>query len=196
MELLSRVGLPADLRSRNPSQLSGGQRQRVSIARALALEPNVLVCDESLSALDAPTQSQILSLMQDLRDRFSLAYLFITHNLLAARYIADRIAVMYGGQIVEEGPADVVFSQPEHPYTQMLLAAVPARKHTARTRVGIAAREVPFRWTSDVGCRFRARCPSAFERCRREQPPMYAVGEGLARCFLSDRAAAPKVCLG
>jgi oligopeptide/dipeptide ABC transporter ATP-binding protein len=184
--LLQRVNLDPREMSRYPHEFSGGQRQRIGIARALAVEPQLIVCDEATSALDVSIQSQILNLLRDLQQELGLAYLFITHDLGVVRYLVDRVAVMYLGQIVEQGETEAIFRTPQHPYTQALLAAVPsfdpARRRAAR---GIAG-DVPSPSAPPSGCRFHPRCPEAFERCSREEPPLYPVAGGASRCFLSE----------
>ena len=168
-ELLRLVGLdPAD-RSKYPHQFSGGQRQRIAIARALASNPEFIVSDEPTSALDVSVQAQILNLMRDLQDRFGLTYLFISHNLAVVRHMAHRIGVMYLGRLVEIGAADALFDAPRHPYTRMLLDAVPDLDMSGRPRKMIEG-EVPNPLAPPAGCSFHPRCPFANERCRRERP--------------------------
>lgn len=184
-DLLEQVGLASELRSRYPHEFSGGQRQRISIARALAVEPKLLVCDEVTSALDVSIQAQILELLRSMQHKLGLSYLFITHDLGVVRYIAHRVAVMYVGQIVELRETESLFETPAHPYTQALLASIPrlsARPNERRPLSG----EVPSLSRPPSGCRFHPRCPRAFERCPREEPELYAVNHGQSRCFLNE----------
>jgi peptide/nickel transport system ATP-binding protein len=182
-ELLLQVGLSPDDAERYPHEFSGGQRQRISIARALAGEPELLICDEPTSALDVSVQAQILNLMADLQERLGLTYLFISHNLAVVSLVADRVGVMYLGKIVELAPVAKLFAAPRHPYTRMLLDAVPDLAMSGKPRTPVAG-EVPNPLDPPPGCTFHPRCPYANERCRREVPQLindvacHAVEEG------------------
>jgi oligopeptide/dipeptide ABC transporter ATP-binding protein len=184
-ELLDQVGLDKDLRFRYPHEFSGGQRQRISIARALAVEPKLLLCDEVTSALDVSIQAQILDLLRSVQQKLGLTYLFITHDLGVVRYIALRVAVMYVGQIVELRDTESLFESPAHPYTQALLRSIPHLAAAGRERKPLAG-EVPSPARPPSGCRFHPRCPAAFARCSQEAPPLYPVPHGRSRCFLNE----------
>jgi peptide/nickel transport system ATP-binding protein len=167
--LLRQVGLdPAD-KSRYPHQFSGGQRQRISIARALAVNPDFLVCDEPTSALDVSVQAQVLNIMKDLQRELGLTYLFISHNLAVVHHVADRVGVMYLGRIVEIADRDTLFADPQHPYTRMLLSAIPDISGSGRARTPVAG-EVPNPLNPPSGCTFHPRCPFVREQCRQEAP--------------------------
>jgi peptide/nickel transport system ATP-binding protein len=171
-ELLSLVNLsPADAR-KYPHEFSGGQRQRISIARALSTNPDFLVCDEPTSALDVSVQAQVLNLMCDLQARFGLTYLFISHNLAVVSHMAARVGVMYLGRLVECGPSETVFETPLHPYTRMLIDAVPTAEGRARKVYSVPRGEAPNPMAAPSGCAFHPRCPFANDRCRNEKPSL------------------------
>jgi oligopeptide/dipeptide ABC transporter ATP-binding protein len=184
-ELLGQVGLDAELRQRYPHEFSGGQRQRISIARALAVEPRLLLCDEVTSALDVSIQAQILDLLRSVQRERGLSYLFITHDLGVVRYIAHRVAVMYVGQIVELRDTESLFESPAHPYTKALLGSIPRVAGAPGERKPLSG-EVPSPARPPSGCRFHPRCPQAFERCPREVPQLVPVPQGQSRCFLNE----------
>jgi peptide/nickel transport system ATP-binding protein len=187
VELLGQVGLDSHVLQRQPHEFSGGQRQRIAIARALALEPKLLVCDEPVSALDVSTQSQVINLLSGLQEELGIAYLFIAHDLSVVRHISNRIAVMYLGQIVEEGDADEVYERPTHPYTSALLSAIPVpdpARQDERKRIVLRG-EVSLVVEGDVGCRFRFRCPFAMDVCAQVDPEPYVTPVGTTvRCHL------------
>jgi peptide/nickel transport system ATP-binding protein len=178
-ELLRQVGLAPEDGEKYPHEFSGGQRQRISIARALSGNPEFLVCDEPTSALDVSVQAQILNLMTELQQRLGLTYLFISHNLAVVSHIADRIGVMYLGRLVEVAPAEDLFARPRHPYTRMLLDAVPDLEMSGKARTPVAG-EVPNPLAPPAGCAFHPRCPHANERCMRERPQAIALGASAA----------------
>ena len=179
--LLMQVGLSAADKVKYPHQFSGGQRQRISIARALATEPEFLVCDEPTSALDVSVQAQVLNLMKNLQRDLGLTYLFISHNLAVVRYIADRVGVMYLGRLVELAPKSALFATPLHPYTRMLLEAIPDLEKTGTARIAVAG-EVPNPLDPPSGCAFHPRCPFANARCKSERPEMKPHGVAGVAC--------------
>ncbi|PYM60307.1 MAG: dipeptide/oligopeptide/nickel ABC transporter ATP-binding protein [Candidatus Rokuibacteriota bacterium] len=184
-ELLEVVGLDPTFAQRYPHELSGGQRQRIGIAAALALHPSLIVADEPVSALDVSIQAQVLNLLMDLRRRFSLTYLFISHDLHVVLHMSDRVAVMYLGELVEIGTRDVIHREPKHPYTQGLLSAAPVADPTLRRERMIPKGEVANPLSVPTGCRFHPRCPFAFDRCSVERPILREVGTGhQAACHL------------
>jgi len=184
-ELLEVVGLDPAFLKRYPHELSGGQRQRIGIAAALALQPSLIVADEPVSALDVSIQAQVLNLLMDLRRRFGLTYLFISHDLHVVLHMSDRVAVMYLGEIIEIGSRDAIHGEPRHPYTQALLSAVPVADPTLRRERIVPKGEVASALEVPAGCRFHPRCPMAFDRCRVERPAPRDVGAGhQASCHL------------
>jgi oligopeptide/dipeptide ABC transporter ATP-binding protein len=175
-ELLSLVGLRPDQAELYPHEFSGGQRQRIAVARALALNPRLIVLDEPVSALDVSIRAQIMNLLKDLQGRFGMSYLLIAHNLATVRYLSHRVAVMYLGQIVEEAGTSTLFTAPRHPYTKALIsAALPVRPNGGQERIVLPG-EVPSPTAPPSGCRFHTRCPVAFERCPVEVPRLREVG--------------------
>jgi oligopeptide/dipeptide ABC transporter ATP-binding protein len=188
-ELLEMVGLPRSCGDRFPHEFSGGQRQRIGIARALALKPDFVICDEPVSSLDVSMQAQIVNLLLDLQERLGLSYLFIAHDLAVVRSISARVAVMYAGGIVEIAPKRELYTSPLHPYTQALLAAVP-RMTSNRARAAVITGELPSQIDAVPGCTFHPRCPFALERCRIEKPKLREIAPGhLAACHLHETPA-------
>jgi peptide/nickel transport system ATP-binding protein len=183
---LNRVGLDPTLMRRFPHQFSGGQRARIGIARALAVKPEFLVCDESVAALDVSIQAQVLNLFMDLRAALDLTYLFISHDLGVVRHISDRVAIMYLGRIVESGPSDELFAAPNHPYTQALLAEVGKLEPKKRSYVPIRG-EIPSPLAPPAGCHFHPRCPHAMARCRESAPELREIAPGRwSACYLNE----------
>ncbi len=181
--LIDRVGLRREVLGRYPHQFSGGQRQRIGIARAIALDPEFLVCDEPVSALDVSIRSQILNLLKDLQASLSLTYLFISHDLAVVRYISDRVCVMFLGKIVELGTCKDLFEHPLHPYTRFLMSAVPLPNPKLRNRErAILEGDIPSPINPPPGCRFNTRCPYAKDLCRNEEPPMTHDGDRMYAC--------------
>ncbi|MBS0321454.1 MAG: ATP-binding cassette domain-containing protein [Proteobacteria bacterium] len=188
---LNRVGLDPTLMRRFPHQFSGGQRARIGIARALAVKPEFLVCDESVAALDVSIQAQVLNLFMDLKASLGLTYLFISHDLGVVRHVADRVVIMYLGRVVESGPAVDLFAAPNHPYTQALLAEAGSVEARKRTFVPIRG-EIPSPLAPPSGCHFHPRCPHAMPRCRAEAPPLAPIGPGrMSACWLNEPDADP-----
>ncbi len=180
--LLETVGLSARDAGKFPHEFSGGQRQRIAIARALSSRPEFIVCDEPTSALDVSVQAQILNLMRDLQDEFGLTYLFISHDLSVVRHMANRVGVLYLGRLAETAPGKRLFAAPRHPYSQMLLDAVPDLEMSGRRRKAVEG-EIPNPIDPPSGCAFHPRCPHADARCRRELPQLVRAGESEAACF-------------
>ena len=188
-ELLDIVGLKPDHIRRYPHEISGGQRQRIGIARTLALNPQFIVCDEPISALDVSIQAQVINLLEHIQKEMGISYLFIAHDLSMVKHISDRIGVMYLGNLVEIGDSDDVYHRPLHPYTQALLSAVPIpdpRDAREKKRIVLEG-ELPSPLDTPSGCVFRTRCPNATERCAREKPGMVNVGKRTVACFLYEK---------
>ncbi|MBG9795798.1 peptide ABC transporter substrate-binding protein [Paenibacillus dendritiformis] len=188
LELLNKVGLKPEHAERYPHEFSGGQRQRISIARALSVKPEFILCDEPISALDVSVQAQVVNMLEDLQAEFGLTYLFIAHDLSMVRHISDRIGVMYLGKLVELAPSDELYNHPAHPYTQALLAAIPVPDPNAAS--GAAAMlegDLPSPLAGAAGCRFASRCPFATDRCRQQEPEWKEIAPGhFAACHLYE----------
>jgi len=201
-ELMGQVGLPADAVRRYPHEFSGGQRQRIGIARALALSPKVIICDEPVSALDVSVRAQVINLLRDLQQATGVAYLFISHDLSVVEHISDRLIVMYLGRIVESGRGEDMWQRPAHPYTSALLAAAPVadpRAARGRTR-NVLQGELPSPMNPPPGCSFNTRCPMAQERCRQQRPVLRSAADGrMVAChydlFEQPAALPPAVCV-
>ncbi|WP_019996139.1 ABC transporter ATP-binding protein [Aureimonas ureilytica] len=188
--LMEKVGLSAAYLDRFPHQFSGGQRQRIGIARALAVRPKLIICDEAVAALDVSIQAQVLNLFMDLRDDLGLTYLFISHNLGVVEHISDRVVIMYLGRVVEVAATEDLFTDPNHPYTKLLLEQLPVLEPGERDYQPIRG-ELPSPLAPPSGCPFNPRCPHAMPRCRSDVPALRPIGPGrLSACHLNDRAAA------
>ncbi|MEZ5924196.1 MAG: ATP-binding cassette domain-containing protein [Hyphomicrobiaceae bacterium] len=181
---MSEVGLGPEHMKRFPHEFSGGQRQRIAIARAIALEPQLLILDEPTAALDVSVQAQVLNLLQDLQKRLGLSYLFISHNLATVESVADKVLIMYLGRVVEAGPVSEVFARPRHPYTQALLDSVPSIDPSHRGRLKPVTGELPSTLNPPPGCAFAPRCARATSECRASPPPLVAIGDGRAHACL------------
>ncbi len=183
-DLLAMVGLQANVADRYPHEFSGGQRQRIGIARALSVNPELIVCDEPVSALDVSIQAQIINLLLKLRDELNLTYLFIAHDLNVVHYISDDLAVMYLGQIMEYGPSDIIYNSALHPYTKMLMAAVPIPEPGAAKPFNPPEGDVPTPYNPPPGCKFQGRCPLVEDRCRKNEIEFYPAKDGrFVRCW-------------
>jgi oligopeptide/dipeptide ABC transporter ATP-binding protein len=185
-EMLRQVGLDPSYRRRYPHQFSGGQRARIGIARALAVKPEFLVCDEAVAALDVSIQAQVLNLFMDLREKLGLTYLFISHDLGVVRHLSDRVVVMYLGRVIESGPAAELYAKPNHPYTQALLSEVPRLDRRQRAYEPVKG-EIPSPLAPPAGCHFHPRCPHVMARCRSDVPPLKEIAPGrLSACHLNE----------
>jgi dipeptide transport system ATP-binding protein len=189
LEMIAAVGLRPEHYTRYPHMFSGGQRQRIAIARALVLNPRLVVADEPVSALDISIQAQVLNLMMDLQERLNLAYLFISHDLSVVRHIADDVLVLYLGKPAEHGPKDVIFSRPRHPYTIALLAATPRVDAVGQEKAAIIRGELPSPLNPPPGCAFSSRCPHATDHCRAEAPPLRDVDGRRVACHYAEQMA-------
>ena len=188
MDLMEKVGLSSDQINRYPHEFSGGQRQRIGIARALATDPEFVVADESVSALDVSIQAQIINLLKDLQEEFGLTMLFIAHDLSVIKHVCDRVAVMYLGKIVETAPKKVLFSDPKHPYTEALLSAIPIPDPKKRKRGQILMGDVPSPINPPPGCRFHTRCPHVMSICKEAEPDMIGLNDSRqVACYLYDK---------
>jgi oligopeptide transport system ATP-binding protein len=190
-DLLVTCGMQPFHAERFPHEFSGGQRQRIGVARALATQPKLVVCDEPVSALDVSVQAQLVNLLQDLQQQFGMAYVFISHDLAVVRHIAQRVAVMYLGRIVEEAEAATLFAQPRHPYTHLLLSAAPRPEPRRRAPGKVPESDVPSALNPPSGCAFHPRCPMAEARCLRERPEPRMVGGARVACHFAESAPAP-----
>jgi dipeptide transport system ATP-binding protein len=188
--MMAKVGLRQDQYGRYPHMFSGGQRQRIAIARALMLNPRVVIADEPVSALDVSIQAQVLNLLMDLQDEFRLAYLFISHDLSVVRHIAQDVLVMYFGRVVEHGPKQAIFSEPRHPYTRILLAATPSVETAHRRSEQAIKGELPSPLNPPQGCAFSTRCPYANDRCANEPPPLRSVAARMVACHYAETIGA------
>ncbi len=188
VELLGQVGLPADAAKRFPHQFSGGQRQRIGIARALAVDPDFIVADEPVSALDVSVQAQIINLIQDLQEQLGLTMLFVAHDLGVVEHLCDRVIVMYLGKVMEIAPKAALYARPRHPYSKALLSAIPSLDPRARRERVILEGDIPSPIDPPSGCVFRTRCPMAIAECARAVPPMVDLGEGhFSACIRTDQ---------
>ncbi|MCP3921099.1 MAG: ATP-binding cassette domain-containing protein [Desulfobacterales bacterium] len=189
--LLKKVGLPEDAYNRYPHEFSGGQRQRIGIARAIALKPKMIICDEPVSALDVSIQSQVLNLLLELQEEMKLAYLFIAHDLAVVKHISDRVAVMYLGKIVEFTDADSIYENPMHPYTKSLISAIPIPDPSVKREKTILEGDVPSPSNPPKGCRFNTRCPEVFDKCRKVEPDLINISKSetnhLVACHLVNK---------